>query len=382
LGGTIDDKGNIFDSLSYGYNVQSGLTLQNRLYNVNNAASLPNSMPNQGTFNDALTTINNVNNYRYTALGELAKDTIGGIDTIVWNVYGKVWRIKQYNGDSLTFFYDTKGDRIEKDYLSGPGNEVKTYYVRDTQGNILSIYSEKIVTTIGFRSVMNYNLTERDIYGSKRIGTDNTPVQLFGALPVSLVDTFSRYLGNKNYEMDNHLGNVLVTLTDRKIPISLDTNTGTAVDHYEADVLSSTDYYPFGMEEPGRNSNSTGYRFGFNAKEKTDEVYGSADAYDYGMRFYDPRLGRFMSIDPLAKKYPYYSTYQFAGNMPIKYVDLDGLEPGAAYDQSYTISSSDDNSGDLSTGAGNDNGSNTDINKSEAKNLATDIAGKRQMALL
>jgi hypothetical protein len=45
------------------------------------------------------------------------------------------------------------------------------------------------------------------------------------------------------------------------------------------------------------------------------------------MRIYDPRLRRFLSVDPLTKKYPWYTPYQFSGNNPIKFIDLDGLEP-------------------------------------------------------
>ena len=47
---------------------------------------------------------------------------------------------------------------------------------------------------------------------------------------------------------------------------------------------------------------------------------------DYGMRMYDPRLGRFLSTEPLAKTFPYWSPYQFSGNNSIKYIDLDGAE--------------------------------------------------------
>jgi hypothetical protein len=54
------------------------------------------------------------------------------------------------------------------------------------------------------------------------------------------------------------------------------------------------------------------------------------------MRIYDTRLGKFLSVDPAAKAYPFYSPYQFAGNTPIQAIDLDGLEPmlpmaGGAY---------------------------------------------------
>ena len=41
---------------------------------------------------------------------------------------------------------------------------------------------------------------------------------------------------------------------------------------------------------------------------------------------YDPRIGRFLSLDPLTKTYPWYTPYQFAGNKPIWAKDIDGLE--------------------------------------------------------
>ncbi len=70
----------------------------------------------------------------------------------------------------------------------------------------------------------------------------------------------------------------------------------------------------------------SGYRYGFNGKEKDDEVYGTGNQYDYGFRIYNPRIGKFLSVDPLTKEYPWYTPYQFAGNMPIWAIDRDGLE--------------------------------------------------------
>jgi hypothetical protein len=55
-------------------------------------------------------------------------------------------------------------------------------------------------------------------------------------------------------------------------------------------------------------------------------VEGQGNFYDYGMRAYDPRIGRFPSVDPLAKQYPWYSPYQYAGNKPVWKRDIDGLE--------------------------------------------------------
>jgi len=77
---------------------------------------------------------------------------------------------------------------------------------------------------------------------------------------------------------------------------------------------------------PGRSFSSNSYRYGFNGKEQDPEVKGIGLQYDYGFRIYDPRLGRFLSVDPLSPEYPWYTPYQFAGNTPIMAIDLDGLE--------------------------------------------------------
>ena len=82
----------------------------------------------------------------------------------------------------------------------------------------------------------------------------------------------------------------------------------------------------FGTALYNRGLNFENYRYGFNGKEKDDEIYGRDNCLDYGKRVQDTRLGRFFSVDPLTKKYPELSTYQFANNMPIWKIDLDGLE--------------------------------------------------------
>lgn len=67
-----------------------------------------------------------------------------------------------------------------------------------------------------------------------------------------------------------------------------------------------------------------GYRFGFNGMEKDDDTYGEGNAYDFGARIYDSRLGRWLSVDPLQEKYPDLSPYNFVANRPLISVDPDG----------------------------------------------------------
>ena len=80
------------------------------------------------------------------------------------------------------------------------------------------------------------------------------------------------------------------------------------------------------MLMPTRNSSIDGYRYGFNGKEKDDEVKGEGVIYDYGFRIYDPRIAKFLSEDPLSPSYPMLTPYQFASNTPIQAIDIDGLE--------------------------------------------------------
>lgn len=75
-------------------------------------------------------------------------------------------------------------------------------------------------------------------------------------------------------------------------------------------------------------SNGEGYRYGFNGYEKDDEVKGFGNSYDFGERIHDPRLGRFLSLDPKMRDYPFMSPYCFAGNIPIYFIDVDGAGPG------------------------------------------------------
>jgi RHS repeat-associated protein len=125
----------------------------------------------------------------------------------------------------------------------------------------------------------------------------------------------------------------------------VDSDGNGVVDYYNADVVTAQDYYPFGMTMPGRKFNSGSYRYGYNGKEKDPETYGEGNIYDYGFRIYNPRLGKFLSVDPLTKSYPWYTPYQFAGNKPINSIDVDGLEDHNvvtnAVDNSLTSSGAD-----------------------------------------
>ena len=68
------------------------------------------------------------------------------------------------------------------------------------------------------------------------------------------------------------------------------------------------------------------YLYSFNGVEKDDEIAGAGNSLNFKFRMYDPRLGRFKSVDPLFKDYPWNSTYAFAENDVIRNLDLEGAE--------------------------------------------------------
>jgi RHS repeat-associated protein len=173
--------------------------------------------------------------------------------------------------------------------------------------------------------------TEKYLYGSSRLGlitsddgVNDGPDPMQNYYQRASLD-YDR--GFKQYELTNHLGNVLATVSDRKFAVPSDTSS--LIDHYEPHIVTAQDYYPFGMMSRVALPNSgRTYKFGFNGKMNDDEVKGGlGNQQDYGMRIYDSRVGRFLSVDPLTKKFPQYTPYSFSGNSPIWLIDKNGTEP-------------------------------------------------------
>jgi RHS repeat-associated protein len=71
---------------------------------------------------------------------------------------------------------------------------------------------------------------------------------------------------------------------------------------------------------------NAGYRYGFNGKEEDDEVKGAGNSLDFGARIYDSRVGRWLTTDPLQKKYPGETPYLYTGGNPIYFKDADGRD--------------------------------------------------------
>ncbi|UYQ95593.1 hypothetical protein MKQ68_10820 [Chitinophaga horti] len=283
----------LIDDLTYHYvSTPDGKKIDNRLNHIKDIATTPAGQPDLKDQNG--------NNYLYDNIGNLRADVKENITRLEWSVYGKLRKIAKNNQPYLEYKYDGAGNRVYKWHNNG-GQITETWYVRDAQGNPLSIYEKSGGTT---------RLKEQVLYGSSRLGS------WYPEAGKTATESWNTE-GNKLYELSNHLGNVMAVVSDELHPGA----------ELTADVRSMQDYYPFGMVQPGRSLNVAGYRYGFNGKENDNEVgKGDGGQQDYGMRVYDARVGRFLSVDPLIKKYPELTPYQFASNTPIQASDLDGLE--------------------------------------------------------
>ena len=109
------------------------------------------------------------------------------------------------------------------------------------------------------------------------------------------------------YFLKDHLGSVRTTV-DRN-----------------GNVVGRDDYYPFGLAMPGRSSNTANPNddYKFTGYEKDDEA--RLTMYHANARDYDPVLGRFMQIDPLADQFPAWNPYHYVHNNPLNLTDPTGM---------------------------------------------------------
>jgi RHS repeat-associated protein len=339
---TYDASGNIvtqrrddfvngtIDSLRYLYPLVLGKKVSNRLLYVTDIISA--SPPTDDIESQA------ANNYTYDAEGRLIGDVKEGITSITWRVDGKVSTITNTlsGRKNLRFDYDAMGHRIAKHVLSLSNVlEKSIYYILDVQGNEISVY-ERVVDA----SLQNVSFIQTDkyIYGTVRIGGNTRQVPMLGTQN----NTFSmrgvrHQIGTRMYELTNHLGSVISVISNKPIPHQ----NSTSVDYWLADIRQSTDYSAFGVNLSARNipkfspgtstpiANADG-RFGYQGSEEDDEVKGiEGGSYATFYRMLDPRLGRWMSLDPVFQ--PNQSPYNSMDNNPICLNDVkgDATDPSA-----------------------------------------------------
>jgi hypothetical protein len=323
-------QGKQFDKLHYGYDI----SVNNQLRQVEDNAD-SDVVPND---------LDKFEHYAYDEIGNLIYlQTDRENSTMTWNIYGKLSKVVKEQGNiitTITYTYDATGNRVHKEVTKkdnsswgGFNSTQRTVYFRDAQGNVLQTHSYNSTYDISTGLVQKQS-KEYVIYGSSRLGTYSPEYKPQLLTRFEGINPNSLTLGYKHYELSNHLGNVLTTISDN---YSIQLRTGITL----ARVLSTQDYYPFGMAMTERGfveSAGKKYRFGFNTQERDEDI--NSEHYTAEFWEYDSRSGRRWNVDPKTGKYPALSGYSVLFNSPILRNDPFGDEPPIGFKEHKGLNNS------------------------------------------
>jgi RHS repeat-associated protein len=378
IGQLIDKKlhkagtNNYLQSVDYTYNIRGWLTSIN---NPDNLSALQTGDLNIDLFGEKLFYETEEAGLNTTALVQYN----GNISAMSWNstqkskqgygfTYDGLNRLKESNHKNFTSSWIDNNNYEEKslayDYNGNIKRLIRTNsaavnvadYTYNYSGNKLSNINGGIAygydtngntTTDGLRSVtITYNilnLPKTVIKGSENI------TYIYSAAGEKLAkkmkdNTYQYYAGNMVYKNDKSLnyllfdeGLVTKTSTVYSYEYHLKDHLGNTRVTFQPNGSTTTttqvaEYYPFGSSylpvSPAGNN-----KYLYNGKEKQDDVLsGTAlDWYDYGARFYDPAIGRWHTVDPMAEVSRRWSPYSYCYNNPIRFIDPDGMFAGDFY---------------------------------------------------
>lgn len=308
--GGLDSDGyqmeNNIDNLKYYYDPDN----QNLLKKVFDLSNSPEGFSenydvidyNNGQFED------NEDDYSYDANGNMIVDTNKGIDQIIYNHLNLPTRIIFGNGNVIFYLYNAMGQKVKKLVIDNSSMSLDP----NIETDYLSGFQYKNAVLQFFPHAEGYvNATEEMIFMG---GTS--------------------YSFNYVYNYTDHLGNI-------RLSYSYDPLT------YDVKIMEENHYYPFGLKHGNYNSDwlmyskdtsgsiglrrpapidpvKSSYQYKYSGKEYQDEL--GLNMYDYGARNYDPALGRWMNIDPLAENSRRWTPYNYAYNNPIYFIDPDGMQ--------------------------------------------------------
>ena len=221
--------------------------------------------------------------YDYDAAGNVVANSERGITSITYDHRNLAQEVFTGTG-SHRYVYDHTGTRVGKQYkATGTSNwAVNTRYVYGAYGELLAQYNGLVL--------QYWNIL--------------TPAG--EALGHHLGSTFDT--SYRRYYLKDHLGSVRVTVTDEGTAIGWD------------------DYFPFGLQMPGRSYNQGN---AFDDQKFTGhflEQEGGLGIYHVVARMYDTETGRFWGVDAMRVKYPGISSYVYVANNPILRIDPDGRD--------------------------------------------------------
>ncbi|WP_281989957.1 DUF6443 domain-containing protein [Aquimarina aggregata] len=255
------------DNLSYNYDFGNKLTKVTELPTGNTVFGFKD-----GTNTD--------DDYGYDINGNMTKDQNKGITNITYNHLNlpETVSISNIEGTgTITYIYDATGAKLKKIAPSG-GSLITTEYVSGY------VYKNGNLEFFG----QPEGIVEKEADGYKYV-----------------------------YQFRDHLDNIRLSYSDKNGNGDITTD----------EIVQEKNYYPFGLAHQGYNSTLRGknHNYGFGNKEEQDEL--GLGWIDITARNYNPELGRWMNIDPLADQMRRHSPYNYGFDNPIFFMDPDGMMP-------------------------------------------------------
>jgi RHS repeat-associated protein len=246
--------------------------------------------------------------FEYDENGNMTADLNNDIKSISYNALNLPLKILFNNKSYIVYSYTATGEKIRVDYyrlrtppsppsdLTPPQGTLSFTDSSSAASEILKVHGPTTPTT-----AMVHTYTE---YCGNHI-LEN------GKLKQSLFDggyiTYSDGEPEFHFYVRDHQGNNRLVMSEDGV------------------VEQVNDYTPFGVQMKNSFTATSSQRYKYNSKE-LDRMFG-LDLYDYGARFYDARIARWQTIDPLCEKYYSISPYVYCANNPINLIDYDGLYP-------------------------------------------------------
>ncbi len=245
--------------------------------------------------------------FGYDDYGNLVSDPYKEITDISYNHLNLPVKITFGGGGKIEYFYDATGLKLKKKVTDGT-----------------------TITTTDYMDGFQYTNGKLDFFPH----AEGYAKAILSGLGGGTSYTF-KYV----FSYTDHLGNIRVKYAQNP------------ANGNQIEILEEDHYYPYGLKHNGYNGNHTTwdvtpggqitltpvnpflgdtYKYGFNGKEYQPEL--GLNGYDFGARNYDPALGRWMNMDPLAEKYYSNSSYLYAGNVPTRFVDYDGRDFGISFE--------------------------------------------------